>query len=105
MAAANHSIGTVHTEARSKALEECDRLRKEYKEESDRKQTATAIAAGFSSYEEYLEDLGAREQELWEGYEKREAALLGTTVEEFWTQHPQRWVSPPQMPQCDCEGK
>jgi len=100
--------GIQYTEAYSKVFEEWSRWLAEEREENNRQRTARAIAAGFSSYEEQWEYLKKRDQEREEERKKEieeEAASLGKTVDEYWRDHPQRGVSPPRMPQCDCEGE
>ena len=80
--------------------------------ELERKQyqmgTEQAKELGFSSYEEYLEDLGERHRRDYEDYERRmdeNCARLGKTREELEMEDPQRYVPDCWDPDCDCDGK
>lgn len=91
-----------------RCLEESCRLEEAWQEDRNRRRIAEAISAGFSSFEEYFSDLMKKDEELHNAAEKRMkeiAALSGKTVGELWAEHPQRGVSQPLMPQCDCDGK
>ena len=65
-----------------------------------------AKAHGFSTYDEY-EAVEAQKRRIAEAeYETRieeGCKRLGKTVEQYWEEHPQRWVAPEWL-ECDCDG-
>ena len=76
------------------------------------KNTAEAIAKGYSSFEELVEERMERSRHLQKAHEKymeEKAASLGITVDELIEQDPQRDRHTPYLAetppiQCDCDG-
>ena len=92
-------------------MEAIDELAKMW-EERELRRTAKAISMGFFSWEEYDEHNKQRSRKIHAGFLEM-LAESGTTEEEWYVNHPQRWTPqvsqfcPPLVPrvQCDCLGK
>ena len=66
----------------------------------------SAKAHGFSNYKEYEAFQWQEREEHAAQYEihiAEECKRLGKTVDEYWAEHPQRWIAP-EWPDCNCEG-
>lgn len=87
------------------AREKLWRLSEELTEARERRELASALEAGFSSYKEYEEAILEEDREREERFRQRVEEETGKTWEEYWATHPQRQKTPPEpFPQCDCEG-